>query len=107
MTLKVLKVEDVAERLGNSPPTISRWCEESRQGRNDFPLPFSQRGRRRLWTADAIEEWIARRQSAPPESNISTLWQAKAEAKQRKKATESGLERHGLGRIGGVEGTSK
>jgi predicted DNA-binding transcriptional regulator AlpA len=95
---KILKKKDVAKSLGVSCPTIDRWSEETRQGLNDFPLSFTQRGQRQLWTASAIEEWIARRQAAQSPVNVPPARQSKAEAKKRQERTVAGLQRHGLNR---------
>jgi predicted DNA-binding transcriptional regulator AlpA len=98
---KILKKKDVAKSLGISCPTVDRWSEETRQGLNDFPLAFTQRGQIQRWTADAIEEWIVRRQSLQPGTNIPATQHAKVAKKEqcrRQEATEKGLARHGLGR---------
>jgi predicted DNA-binding transcriptional regulator AlpA len=78
--LQVLRIEDVVALLRVSRPTVDRWVQESREGKNDFPLPFSAKGRRVLWTADVIQNWIQSKQSAAtPPVNVPTT-------RQRKKA---------------------
>ena len=100
--VNIMKKKDVAKSLGISCPTVDRWSDETRQGLNDFPLAFTQRGRRQLWTADAIEEWIERRQAtAQPPVVASATRRMKAatkEQKWRQEATEKAMERHGLNR---------
>ena len=95
---KILNKKDVAKSLGISCPTVDRWSEETRQGLNDFPLAFTQRGQRQLWSADAIEEWIVRRQSVHPTVTAPTPRQTKKEHWNRQEQTAAGLQRHGLGR---------
>jgi len=95
---KILNKKGVAKSLGISCPTVDRWSEETRQGLNDFPLAFTKRGQRQLWTASAIEEWIERRQNVQLPVVIPPARQTKAEAKKRQERTTAGLHRHGLGR---------
>ena len=108
---KIMNIEEVTNGLGYSEATIDRWCEETRHGLNDFPLPFTQKKRRRLWTADAIEEWVERRQSAAQTPvNVPAVRRTKAVAEERQRrqeATERALERHGLGRKQKGGGMSK
>ena len=98
MDLQILQIADLTALLGVSRPTIDRWVLETRRGENDFPLPFTQRGRRLLWTKEAVANWINNRQQAvAPPINVPTARQAKAAAKERQRrreATERALERH-------------
>jgi len=98
MTLRILKIDDVTALLKVSRPTVDRWVSESRAGRNDFPVPFSQQRRKVRWTASAIEEWIERRQAAQSPDNVPTPRQTKKENRHRQERTTAGLQRHGLGR---------
>lgn len=107
MTLKVYGIEDVMELSTYSRASIDRFCEETRQMSeetrqqcNAFPLPFTQKGRRLLWSASAIEEWIEFRQFARPPVNVPPVRQKSvAKDKQRRQeATNRALERHGLNR---------
>ena len=94
----IYQIEDVMALLKKSRPTIDRWCEETRQGKNDFPLPFTQKGRRVMWTADAIHDWIRHRQStALPPVNITTAKQRRKqerEYQERQQRAEAALEKH-------------
>jgi predicted DNA-binding transcriptional regulator AlpA len=96
---QILGIEDVAKMLQVSRSTIDRWCEETREGHNDFPCPFSFRGRKQLWTADIIQEWIQRRQSAanPPVNVPTTSKERRQEQKayqERQRKADQSLERH-------------
>ena len=62
---RILRIEDLLELIPVSRATFDRWIREARQGISDFPLPFTQPGRRCLWDSHVIEEWIANRHRAP------------------------------------------
>ena len=61
MNQRILLVEDVTALLRVSRCTIDRWVREAREGRGDFVMPFSTPGRRMLWDAHVVEQWLANR----------------------------------------------
>lgn len=99
ITMKLLRIKEMMALLDCSSATIDRWCDETRQGRNDFVLPYTTKGKRRYWVADAVYDWILRRQSIAnqPPINITTAKQRKKqerEFQERQQRADAGLERH-------------
>jgi predicted DNA-binding transcriptional regulator AlpA len=60
----VYTIENMMALTGYSRPTINRKCTDTRQGRDDFILPFTKKGHRVLWLASAVHEWINAKQYA-------------------------------------------
>jgi predicted DNA-binding transcriptional regulator AlpA len=97
MTLEILRIEDIMALLKCSRATVDRWLRESREGRNDMPLPFSMKGRRVLFVAETFYDWIRHRQTnaLPPviPSGKERKRQQK-EFKQRQESADQTLQRH-------------
>lgn len=48
-----LSIQDVAQRTTLSTSSIRRLCQK-----NSFPQPIQLIGRRRVWSATAVNSWI-------------------------------------------------
>jgi predicted DNA-binding transcriptional regulator AlpA len=97
MTPKILSIDDIRLQLGVSRSTIARWISEARRGLNDFPLPFLPKGRRLLWTATCIENWINNRQAPPPVKTFASSKKRRQESKafqERQKIAKAVIEKH-------------
>ena len=70
MNHRILEIEDVIALFRSSRATIDRWVREARDGKSDFPIPFSPPGRRMLWDAHVIERWLENRNKAAPPVNV-------------------------------------
>jgi transposase len=57
MSIQVIKIDEVAEMLRCSIPTIRRWLAEARRGERLFPLPLNQPNSQNLWKLEDIENW--------------------------------------------------
>jgi len=99
MNKKIFTVENLLEVLPVSRATLDRWIREAREGQSDFPIPFSLPGRRMLWDAHVVEQWIENRHKATSPNVPAKSEKQKArefiERQQRAKAT---LARHGIDR---------
>jgi predicted DNA-binding transcriptional regulator AlpA len=106
MDQRVLLIEDLIALLRVSRPTLDRWIREAREGKSDFPIPFSEPRRRMLWDAYAVEHWIAHRNQAtlPVVSPIKSEKRQAREYIERQEQALKVLERHGLGRKSGKGG---
>ena len=107
MVQRVLLIEDLIALLRVSRPTIERRVREAREGKSDFPIPFSEPRRRMLWDAYAVEQWIANRNQATL-SVVSPIKSKKREVREHIERQERALkvlEQHGLGRKSGKGGT--
>jgi len=96
MQPSVLLINDVAEMLKVSPSTISRWCEESRNGKSRFPLPISIKGGKRRWLLPDIVSYLADQSTAtqaPTAIDRKRRRNAKA-FQERQSATDMALERY-------------
>jgi len=96
---QILLINDVAEMLKVSPSTISRWCEENREGKSHFPLPISIRGGKRRWLLSDIETYLGSQSTATPmgSATFTTARQQRRNAKafqERQNAADRALERY-------------
>ena len=101
MSHRILEVEDVITLFRRSRATIDRWVREARDGKSDFPVPFSAPGRRMLWDAHVIEQWLENRNKAASPVNVpatKTERQKACEFAERQKRARQALERHGINR---------
>ena len=65
--------EDMMGILKCSRPTLGKRTEESRVGLIDMPPPFTKKGQRPVWCAQAIRDWVTRRQTLDePASNVQS-----------------------------------
>jgi predicted DNA-binding transcriptional regulator AlpA len=67
---QVLKIDDVMELLCLSRPSIEKRVRLARQGKSNFPLPFTQKGQKIRWTESAFKRWfeqedVANEQATP------------------------------------------
>jgi len=60
----IMTTEEVAAIFSMRPSTIHRWCRETRQGKNDFPLPSKKPGQRNYWTRESINEYLLKKEGA-------------------------------------------
>jgi predicted DNA-binding transcriptional regulator AlpA len=63
--MQVLKINEVADLLRCSVPTIRRWLSEARRGERLFPLPLNQPRCQNLWRLEDIENWTENPDKAP------------------------------------------
>jgi len=97
MDQRILLVEDVTELLRVSRCTIDRWVREAREGKSDFPIPFSQPGRRMLWDAHVMEQWLENRNKAAlPIAPAKSEKQKAREFAARLERARATLRQHGL-----------
>ena len=59
MPKNVLFVQDVAKMLKISPSKVNRLCDDSRKGKNRFPLPIRIKGKQRRWLLSDIVTYLA------------------------------------------------
>jgi len=93
MQPSVLLINDVAEMLKVSPSTIGRWCEESRNGSNNFPLPISIRGGKRRWLLPDIVTYLATQSTATQPIPARKQRRGAKAFQERQSATDRALER--------------
>ena len=95
---RILRIEDLLELIPVSRATLDRWIREAREGLNDFPIPFSQPGRRMLWDNRVIEQWIAERHlaSLPNVPPIKSERQRAKDYEERQRRAKQVLKRHGI-----------
>jgi len=101
MNQRILLVEDVTALLRVSRCTIDRWVREAREGRGDFVMPFSTPGRRMLWDAHVVEQWLANRNAVASPSKPPPVKSEKQKAKEfneRQEQAAKALERHSRNR---------
>jgi len=107
MSHRILEVEDVITLFRRSRATIDRWVREARDGKSDFPVPFSAPGRRMLWDAHVIEQWLENRNKAASSFNVHTAKTEKQKTREfaeRQQRAKQALERHGINRrVNGTE----
>ena len=87
--MQVLKINEVAELLRCSVPTIRRWLSESRRGERQFPLPLNQPRSQNLWRLEDIENWNENPEKTP---KIKSNHQMKVQ----RRSEVVGLNRHGI-----------
>ena len=100
MTQRILRIEELLALIPVSRPTIDRWTREAREGRGDFPIPFSEPGRRMLWDAHVVERWLENRNNAtsPAAPPTKSAKQQAREFAARQEAARQTLEKHGINR---------
>ena len=55
--MKLLTIQEVAELLEFSIPTIRRYIAKARRGKSRFPLPFTPAKAQARWRLEDIENW--------------------------------------------------
>ena len=98
MNKKIFTVENLLEVLPVSRATLDRWVRDGRNGQSDFPPPFTLPGRRMLWDADVIEQWIANRHKASSPSPSPAKSEKAREFAARQERAQQVLGRHGINR---------
>lgn len=53
---RMLKAEEVGEKLGVSGQTVMRWAKE---GINNFPAPYRLTSRLIRWSENAVHAWAS------------------------------------------------
>ena len=97
MTQRILRIEELLALIPVSRPTIDRWTREAREGKGDFPIPFSAPGRRMLWDAHVVEKWLENRNNVNvPVPPAKSEKQKAREFAARQKAARRTLARHGI-----------
>ena len=96
---RILRVEDMLELFPVSGATFDRWLKETMEGINDLaPLPFTQPGKRRLWDACVVEQWISNRhQATAPTPSPAPAKSEKQKAKdfnERQERAKTVIARH-------------
>jgi len=97
---KLLTQQEVCELVRISYPTLYRWLKLE-----TFPPPVNGRGRKLLWTQDAIEEWMSR-SATPSDRNNADSPPDKSERQrarefiERQERARRVLEQHGISRRG-------
>lgn len=96
---RLLTQQEICELIRISYPTLARWLTAG-----TFPQPINGRGRKLLWTEDAIQDWIRHRQSTvTPPVQITTVKQRKRQERayqERQQRAEQALQRHRINRKG-------
>ena len=96
-TPRVLLLSEVAILLRVAPVTIYRWLAESRAGREHFPLPVSQRGRKLRWLATDIERYLASQANTTPNTtilNVSSPSRERKNYERRQSEAATALQKH-------------
>jgi predicted DNA-binding transcriptional regulator AlpA len=87
--MQVVKIDEVAELLRCSIPTIRRWLAEARRGERRFPLPLNQPHSQNLWKLEDIENWSENADRPTPKKS-------KHQAMVQRRSENVGLARHGI-----------
>jgi len=87
--MQVIKINEVAQLLRCSIPTIRRRLSEARRGECRFPLPLNRPCGQNLWKLEDIENWT---ENPPKEPAKKTRHQAMVQ----RRSEAVGLERHGI-----------
>ena len=83
---KFYTASELASKFCLSEPSFDRLVSQAYAGTSDFPLPLFGKGKKRVWSPQSIENWIASRQSQavqkpePPPKAESTASRAKRHA---------------------------
>ena len=94
---KLITAPELASRLCLSIPSLDRLVSQAYAGTSDFPLPLLGKGKKRVWSPQSIEIWIASRQSQrvqnpmPPPKAESTASRAKRHRVALKSLNEQGI----------------
>ena len=88
---RLLTQQEVCDLLRISYPTLYRWMNSG-----TFPAPVNGRGRKLLWTQDAIEEWTNRQSpvNAPTPAGAAKKRRERKSYEQRQALAEAALRRH-------------
>jgi predicted DNA-binding transcriptional regulator AlpA len=89
ISMQVIKINEVAQLLRCSIPTIRRRLSEARRGECRFPLPLNRPCGQNLWKLEDIENWT---ENPPKEPAKKTRHQAMVQ----RRSEAVGLERHGI-----------
>ena len=89
IAMQVVKIDEVAELLRCSVPTIRRRLAEARRGECLFPLPLNKPCGQNLWRLEDIENWT---ENPPKKPAKKTKHQDNVQCRSE----IVGLERHGL-----------
>ena len=89
---KLLTLQEVLELTRVSYPTIYRWLNAG-----TFPQPINGRGRKLLWTQNAIDIWMNRQSESVSVPAITISRKQRQEEKsylERQQAAAAALDRH-------------
>jgi predicted DNA-binding transcriptional regulator AlpA len=92
--VKFITAPEFAAILRLSKPSFDRFVSQAYAGTSDMPLPLLGKGKKRIWSLQSIENWIANKQSQtrdPPTKAESAAARAKRHRAALKNLKEQGI----------------